>query len=45
MEDIFKYLIKDMPTWKVVLIDKWTDFRVWLWLKMHHKLLRERNNS
>ena len=28
-------LTKNIPTWKLVLIDKWTDFKVWFWLKMH----------
>lgn len=35
MEEIIKTLTKDMPTWKIVLIDKWTYFKVWLWCKVH----------
>lgn len=33
MKYVFEYLIKDIPTWKVVLIDKWTDFKVWFYAK------------
>ena len=29
MEEVIRYLTKDIPTWKLVLIDKWTDFKVW----------------
>ena len=28
-------LTKNIPTWKLILIDKWTDFKVWVWLKTH----------
>ena len=28
-------LTENIPTWKLVLIDKWTDFKVWVWLKTH----------
>ena len=28
-------LTKNIPTWKLVLIDKLTDFKVWFWLKIH----------
>ena len=33
--EIIELLTKDIPTWKLVLIDKWTDFKVWFWLKTH----------
>ena len=33
MKEIFEYLTKDIPTWKVVLIDKLTDFKVWFYAK------------
>lgn len=32
---IIEPLTKDIPTWKLVLIDKLTDFKVWFWLKTH----------
>lgn len=35
MKGILEYLVKDIPTWKVILIDKLTDFKVWLWCKIH----------
>ena len=31
MIDVFEYLMKDIPTWKVILIDKWTDFKAWFY--------------
>lgn len=30
-------LTENIPAWKLVLIDKWTDFKVWVWLKTHTK--------
>ena len=36
MQDVFEYLMKDMPTWKVILIDKWTDFKVWVYSLFIH---------
>ena len=36
-EEFIKEITKDIPTWKLVLIDKWTDFKVWLWNKTHRK--------
>lgn len=35
MEELFIYLTDKIPSWKVILIDKWTDFKVWLWIKTH----------
>ena len=35
MEQIIRYLTDKIPSWKVVLIDKWTDLKVWLWIKLH----------
>lgn len=35
MEELFKYLTDKIPSWKVIFIDKWTDFKVWLWIKTH----------
>ena len=34
-EEFINELIKNIPTWKLVLIDKLTDFKVWFWLKTH----------
>lgn len=33
--EIIELLTKDIPVWKLVLIDKLTDFKVWFWLKTH----------
>ena len=33
MKEVLTCLTKDIPTWKLVLIDKWTDFKVWFTCK------------
>ena len=35
MKEVINYLTKDIPTWKLVLMDKWTDIKVWVWCKVH----------
>ena len=35
IEEFIDKLTNNIPTWKLVLIDKWTDFKVWFWLKTH----------
>lgn len=35
MKLVFEHLTKGIPDWKVNLIDKWTDFKVWVWGKTH----------
>ncbi len=35
IKELVNELTKNIPTWKLVLIDKWTDFKVWFWLKTH----------
>ena len=44
METLFKYLTDKIPSWKVILIDKWTDFKVWLWLKTHKGVNNGKDN-
>ena len=36
MEEIIEYLAKDIPVWKIVLIDKWTDLKVWFYSLFIH---------
>ena len=35
IEEFIDKLTNNIPTWKLVLIDKWTDFKVWFWFKTH----------
>jgi hypothetical protein len=39
-KEFIEKLTENIPAWKLVLIDKWTDFKVWVftvwvWLKTH----------
>lgn len=34
-KEFIEKLTENIPTWKLVLIDKWTDFKVWFWIKTH----------
>ena len=34
-KEFINKLTEHIPTWKLILIDKWTDFKVWFWLKTH----------
>ncbi len=34
-KEFINKLTENIPTWKLVLIDKLTDFKVWFWLKTH----------
>lgn len=41
IEELVNNLTKDIPTWKLVFIYKWTDFKVWLWNKTHRKWVKD----
>lgn len=38
-------LTENIPAWKLVLIDKCTDFKVWIWLKTHTKEVENGNDD
>ena len=40
MEDIIRLMSKDIPTWKLVLIDKLSDIKVFFWCLFHRKYLK-----